>query len=124
LRATLEVIPAFTWYADASGVLTFVNKLHADYLGLPNDHPLRFGAHGGAEQDSHLPFVHPDDHAEMRKAWSDCSRTGCAGEVSFRARNAEGGYRWFLSRLEPTKRLRANHNQAGCVRRRHRTNWL
>src|SRR5271163_4025189 len=39
----------------------------------------------------------------MRKAWSDCSRTGCAGEVSFRARNAEGGYRWFLSRVEPLR---------------------
>jgi PAS domain S-box-containing protein len=30
-------------------------------------------------------------------------RTGCPGEVSFRARNAEGGYRWFLSRVEPLR---------------------
>ncbi len=103
LRATLNVIPAYTWYADPSGALTFVNERHADYLGLPKDHPLRFGVDVGAEWDSHLPLLHPDDHAEMRRAWSHTLRTGCAGEVSFRARNAEGGYRWFLSRVEPLR---------------------
>src|SRR5579864_1674450 len=103
LRATLEVIPAYTWYALPSGALTFVNKRHADYLGLPEDHALRFGVDVGAEWDSHLPLLHPDDHAEMRSAWSHSLRTGCAGEVTFRARNAEGGYRWFLSRVEPLR---------------------
>jgi PAS domain S-box-containing protein len=101
LQATLNVLPAYTWYALPSGALTFVNKRHADYLGLPKDHPFRFGVDVGAEWDSHLPLLHPDDHAEMRRAWSLCLRTGRAGEVSFRARNAEGGYRWFLSRVEP-----------------------
>src|SRR6201997_892064 len=101
LRATLEVIPAYTWYALPSGALTFVNKRHADYLGLPKDHPLRLGVDVGAEWDSHLPLLHPDDHAEMRRAWSHSLRTGCPGEVTFRARNAEGRYRWFLSRVEP-----------------------
>jgi PAS domain-containing protein len=52
-RATLEVIPAYTWYADPSGALTFVNDRHADYLGLPKDHPLRFGIATGAAWDSH-----------------------------------------------------------------------
>jgi hypothetical protein len=34
-----------------------------------------------------------------RTAWQipQCS----AGEVAFRVRNAEGGYKWFLSRAEP-----------------------
>ncbi len=103
LQATLNVIPAYTWYALPSGALTFVNKRHADYLGLPKDHPLRIGVDVGAEWDSHLRLLHPDDHAEMRRAWSLCLRTGCAGEVSLRARNAEGGYRWFLSRVEPLR---------------------
>src|ERR1700680_4415195 len=103
LQATLNVIPAYTWYALPSGGLTFVNERHADYLGLPKDHPLRFGIDVGAEWDSHLPLLPPDDHAEMRRAWSHRLRTGCPGEVSFRARNAEGGYRWFLSRVEPLR---------------------
>src|SRR6266516_2960563 len=103
LQATLNVIPAYTWYALPSGGLTFVNERTADYLGLPKDHPLRFGIDTGAEWDSHIPLLHPDDHEETRRVWSTCLRTGCAGEVSFRVRNAEGGYRWFLSRAEPVR---------------------
>ena len=103
LRATLDVIPAYAWYAAPSGALTFVNKRHSDYLGLPKDHPLRFGIDVGAEWDSHVHLLHPDDHAEMRRAWSHCLRTSSAGEVSFRVRNAEGGYRWFLSQVEPLR---------------------
>lgn len=101
LQATLNVIPAHTWYASRSGGLTFVNKRTADYLGLPKDHPLRFGIDVGAQWDVHLPFVHPDDRAETQENWATRLRTGEGGEGSFRVRNAQGGYRWFLSRAEP-----------------------
>ena len=103
LQATLNVIPAHTWYASPSGGLTFVNKRTADYLGLPKDHPLRFGIDVGAQWDAHLPFVHPDDRAETQENWSTRLRTGEGGEGSFRVRNAQGGYRWFLSRAEPLR---------------------
>src|SRR5712671_4119828 len=103
LQATLNVIPAYTWYAAPSGSITFVNKRTADYLGLPEDHPLRFGIDIGAQWDAHIPLLHPDDHEETRKVWSTCLRSGEAGEVSFRVRNAQGGYRWFLSRAEPLR---------------------
>ncbi len=103
LQIALNPIPAQTWYAIPSGALTFVNERAADYLGLPKDHPLRFGTVTGADWDSNIPLLHPDDREETRRIWSDCLRTGCAGEVSFRVRNAEGGYRWFLSRAEPVR---------------------
>ncbi|SIO54699.1 PAS domain S-box-containing protein [Bradyrhizobium erythrophlei] len=103
LQATLNVIPAYTWYAAPSGGLTFVNKRTADYVGLPEDHPLRFGIDIGAQWDAHIALLHPDDHEESRKVWSTCLRTGEAGEVSFRVRDAQGGYRWFLSRAEPLR---------------------
>ena len=103
LQATLNVIPAYTWYAAPSGVLTFVNERAADYGGLPKDHPLRFGIATGAAWDSHIPLLHPDDHEEARRVWSTCLRTGSAGEVTFRVRNAQGEYRWFLSRAEPLR---------------------
>ncbi len=103
LRATLNVLPAYTWYAAPSGALAFVNKRTADYLGLPKDHPLRFGIDVGAQWDAHLPFVHPDDRAETQENWSTRLRTGEGGEGSFRVRNAQGGYRWFLSRAEPLR---------------------
>jgi hypothetical protein len=103
LQATLNVVPAYTWYAAPSGGLTFVNKRTADYLGFTKDHPLRFGVDIGAEWDAHIPLLHPDDHEETRKVWSTCLRTGEAGELSFRVRNAQGCYRWFLSRAEPLR---------------------
>ena len=103
LRATLNVIPAYTWYAGPSGALTFVNERCAEYLGLPEDHPLRFGADTGTAWDSHLSLLHPDDREATRKVWSEYLKTGCPGEVSFRVRNGEGNYRWFLSRTEPLR---------------------
>jgi PAS domain S-box-containing protein len=103
LRTTLNMIPAYTWYAAPSGALTFVNERCADYLGLAKDHPLRFGTDTGAAWDSHIPLLHPDDQEETRKAWSGCLSTGRPGEVSFRVRSAEGNYRWFLSRAEPLR---------------------
>src|SRR5437899_7760955 len=103
LQVALNLIPAHVWYANPSGAVTFLNERGSDYLGLPQDHPLRFGIDTGAEWDSHIPLLHPDDHEETRRVWSTCLRTGSAGQMSFRVRNAEGGYRWFLSRAEPVR---------------------
>src|SRR6266702_4020105 len=101
LQATLNVIPAYCWYALPSGGLTFVNERTADYLGLPKDHPLRFGIDTGAAWAAHIPLLHPDDQDESRRVWSNCLRTRSAGESSFRVHNAQGGYRWLVSRAEP-----------------------
>ena len=56
LQVALNLIPAHTWYAVPSGALTFLNERGSDYLGLPQDHPLRFGIDTGAEWDSHSRF--------------------------------------------------------------------
>ena len=103
LQATLNIIPAYTWYAAPSGALTFVNERCADYLGLPSDHPLRFGIDTGAAWDSHIALLHPDDHEDSRRIWSTCLRTRSAGGGTFRARSAAGAYRWFMSRVEPLR---------------------
>lgn len=103
LQATLNLVPAYAWYAAPNGALRFLNERSADFSGLPKDHPLRFGAGAGEEWDLHVAVLHPEDRDETRRVWADCLRTGSAGEVSFRARNAQGGYRWFLSRAEPIR---------------------
>jgi PAS domain-containing protein len=72
LQATLNIVPAYAWYALPNGALTFVNERTADYLGLPKDHPLRLGT--GADWDFHIPLLHPDDREETRRVWSDCFR--------------------------------------------------
>src|SRR2546427_3643504 len=103
LQATLNIIPAHAWYALPNGELTFLNERAADYLGLPKDHPLRLGTGGAVDWESHILFLHPDDREETRRARSDRLSTRGAGDVSFRVRNAEGAYRWFLSRSEPVR---------------------
>ena len=50
LQATLNTIPAHAWYALPNGALTFLNARIADYLGLPKDHPQRFGIDIGADR--------------------------------------------------------------------------
>jgi hypothetical protein len=61
-RKTPNTIPADTWYALPSGVLTFVNERYADYLGLNKNDPLRFGVEINVPWDTHIHLVHPDDH--------------------------------------------------------------
>ena len=101
LRATLDKLPGYTWYASPTGGLTFVNARTAEYHQIPADHPLRLGTVTDAAWDSHLVFVHPDDHENARHVWANCLRTGRGGEVEFRTLGADGIYRWFLSRAEP-----------------------
>jgi PAS domain S-box-containing protein len=103
LQATLNMIPAHTWYAAPSGVLTYVNKRCADYLGLPNDHPLRSGVQTGIGWDTHIPLIHPDDRDATRRVWSTCVRTETPYDMVFRARGGSGAYRWFIGRAEPLR---------------------
>jgi PAS domain S-box-containing protein len=105
LRVALNLIPAHTWYANPSGELTFVNERGSDYLGLPKDHPLRFGINTGAAWDSLISFLHPADLEEISRVWSTCLHTGGAGQMSFRVRSAEGEYCWFLSSVEPVRAI-------------------
>ena len=103
LQATLNVVPAQTWYAAPNGALTFVNERTADYLGLPMNHPLRAGTDTGAAWESHISLLHPEDHDETRRVWANCLRTGSASQLTFRVRNAQGSYRWFISTFEPLR---------------------
>ena len=102
LQATLNVIPAHTWYAASSGTLMFVNERGATFLSLSEDDPLRFGIDVGGSWNSHISLLHPDDQEETRRVWSTlythwfCVR----GELSFvMLRECTG----FLSRAEPIR---------------------
>ncbi len=101
LRATLNLIPAHIWCGDRTGTLTFVNQRCSDYLGLATDDPLRLGIPRSEKWDAHIPFLHPDDHEENRKFWSECIRSVSPGESVHRIRSAEGRYRWFHCRAVP-----------------------
>ena len=105
---------ANAWYAAPfPGALTFVNERGGDYATAASPRTTLFGLEEetGAAWDSHIPFLHPDDHDETRRVWSKCLRTGSAGDVAFRVRDLSGEYRWFLSRAEP---LRAADGSVRC----------
>src|SRR6185436_9872633 len=72
LLATLDLMPTLAWYATPSGGLTYVNEEGAEYLGLSKEHPLRSRTDTDAAWDSHLEWIHPDDHDETRRVWSFC----------------------------------------------------
>ena len=67
----------------------------ASHTGLPKAHDVPW--------DTHINLVHPDDHEETLRVGAECNRKGTAGQAAFRIRNAQGEYRWFLSRLEPLR---------------------
>jgi len=107
LHATLNAVPAYAWYAAPSGWLTFVNGRYADYLGLPKDHPLRFGTATEVARGAQVPRLHPDDHDDQVETWrvgAECLSTRCPGEVSVRVRDARGSHRWFRRHTEPLRR--------------------
>src|ERR1700738_2919392 len=91
LHLLVEAIPAAVWRAGPEGNIEYVNKRVLEYLGKPLGEIIGWGW---------MESVHPDDVAfKVRsKIWSTCLRTGEADEFSQRVRNAQGCYRWFLSR--------------------------
>ena len=103
LQVTLNALPTQAWYAHASGALAFVNGPTADYLGLPSDHPLRFGAEFEAPWDAHLVFLHPEDQPTSSRNWAEQIQTGHPRDDQFRILGADGKYRWFLTRGEPLR---------------------
>jgi len=80
-----------------------VNGATADYLGLPSDHPLRFGVAFEARWDAHVVFLHPQDQPTSSKNWAEQIQAGRPRDDQFRILGADGKYRWFLSRAEPLK---------------------
>jgi PAS domain-containing protein len=76
LQAILNMVPTYTWYAAPSGALTFVNKRTADYLGIPKDHPLRFGVDISAQWDDWVPLLHPDDPRRITQSLVKLSAHG------------------------------------------------
>lgn len=56
-----------------------------------------------AEGDGWLDVVHPDDRAHALTAWRRITASEAVGVVEYRARHADGGYRWILARAVPLK---------------------
>src|SRR5580698_2282607 len=92
LRTLVEAIPAFVGTAQPDGSIDFISQSWLDYSGQTREEAMASGWMGR---------VHPDDHDRALAAWQTALASGKSLDQEGRLRNADGNYRWFLSRDIP-----------------------
>ncbi|MCE7795671.1 PAS domain-containing protein [Sphingobium sufflavum] len=90
--ALAQFMPNQVWTGRTDGQLDWFNDQVYSYCGLPQ------GALDGA---GWAQIVHPDDLETAIPRWTAALESGTTYQTEFRLRNAEGEYRWFLSRAVP-----------------------
>ena len=92
-RALAETIPHIVWATGADGGNTYVNQQWYDYTGLTQDESRGAGWN--------LTF-HPDDRQRAWDAWQHALQHQGSYEIESRMRRADGVYRWWLIRGNPS----------------------
>ena len=93
-RFLAEAIPVQIWTATPDGALDYVTQRVADYFGVTTEQIL-------GEGWQHV--IHPDDLPRAVERWTHALTTGEPYEVEFRLRDANGSYRWHISRALPQR---------------------
>jgi two-component system CheB/CheR fusion protein len=92
-RRLADMVPSIIWTADPAGRLTYVNDRWCSFTRLT------------PEQSAGLDLkdaVHPDDHAALQAAWEKARADATPLEAQVRRKRADGAWRWFLVRAQPT----------------------
>lgn len=95
-RTVADLVPDLLWRSDADGRGQWFNRRWLDFTGQTM---------ADAVGQGWLATLHPDDRPVLQQAFKAARQV----ELEQRVRSHEGGYRWFLLRLEPV------HDQAGRV---------
>ena len=90
----VEAIPALVWRAGPAGNIEYVNRRVLDYFGAPLNEVIGWGW---------MDKVHPDDVAFKVRTWVQNLESGNPHDVVCRFRGADGRYRWFEVRGEPSR---------------------
>jgi PAS domain S-box-containing protein len=93
-RTLAELVPNFTWFADASGQLLYANQRWYDFSGQS---PVEGMPVHWAEA------VHPEDYERTLSTWSAAVATWTSFEAEFQVRRHDGVYHWVLGRAEPLR---------------------
>jgi PAS domain S-box-containing protein len=93
-RLFAESLPFIVWQMDATGKSGFANRYTEEFAGLP----LEALGNGGW-----LQMLHPDDAPSVQAAWMTALREGDPVSVEFRARRADGQYRWLRGMGQPVR---------------------
>jgi len=99
LRTIIETIPAFVRTANPDGFIDFVSQSWLDYMSLSREEWVGWGW---------INKVHPEDRDRVVEGRRQMLATGGPQEREFRIQQANGGYRWFLSRHQPLRDKKGN----------------
>jgi PAS domain S-box-containing protein len=94
LRLVIDTIPAHVWSARPEGSIDFINRRWLETTGLAMEDAL--GWDWGR-------VVHPDDLARYVDEWRAALAAGESMESEVRLRQADGKYRWWLTRNVPLR---------------------
>ncbi|MEO7560633.1 MAG: ATP-binding protein [Nitrosospira sp.] len=89
LRFMAEAMPQKIFTARADGIVDYFNQQWRDYAGLALEQ---------VEDWGNTKLVHPDDVDENTRRWRHSLATGEPFQMEIRFRQANGGYRWHLTR--------------------------
>ena len=92
LELITEIIPQQIWTAGKDGHIDYINQRWQNYTGLDL---AQMRLKGWAT------IVHPEDFSAVRESWIKSIQTGTNFNIEARLRNADGTYRWFLSKARP-----------------------
>jgi PAS domain S-box-containing protein len=88
---TADAAPVLIWFGDPQGHLTFVNEQFARFAGVSAQELL---GHGWRQ------IIHPDDLDSARAVFAEGAGSRTAHQLEYRARRADGAWRWLLGTTE------------------------
>ncbi|MCC5656625.1 response regulator [Nostoc sp. XA010] len=91
-RFLAESIPQMVWTADAIGWVDYYSLRWLDYTGLTLEQIQGFGWQN---------LIHPEEREHTISVWTQAVQMGTSYEVEHRLRQADGTYRWHLTRALP-----------------------
>jgi len=94
LRTILETIPAFVWTAGPDGALEFLTERWFQLMRHTPDDVLGW---------KWTSMIHPDDRDRVVQQWQEAIARGQTLDLEMRGRDANGNYRWLLTRGVPLR---------------------
>lgn len=93
-RTLSDCMPQLVWTANPDGGVDYYNIRYKQYRGIARQPDGTF---------TWSPVLHSEDQAPTIAAWQHAYRTGETYQIEHRVQDANGDYRWHLSRAIPIR---------------------
>lgn len=91
MREIADLLPSVIWSADGAGNFDYFNQRWSEVTGVERP----------KVAEDWRPHIHPDDGERAFAAWYESFEKGRPFESEYRLRQADGSWRWTLSRGLP-----------------------